>query len=291
MNLLTETHDRYFERYNWLYDKLAALADEKSNSEPDFENIALLVSEIKDLFKNIVELFKSLIKEIRINLIYLTSNELLMGYRNYIIKCFEYSEIEGGENLPDKKVLDDYGLNEHDITLDQVIVIATDVVITNYNIMLDMKERVFHEFEYEKSLRKDEISYQVKRPAFIRNISIYESFDSLFKPAYKKYISDFVALLQVSDNLELKPVLDEDGNYIKGRAKQAFVAWYEALSGDKGITINMTSRNELARLLNERFPGLDISESACKGVGPRGKSYKEYFNAEVSALKGNLQPG
>lgn len=79
------------------------------------------------------------------------------------------------------------------------------------------------------------------------------------------------------------PIIDEEGRYRLGpRQKGAIVAWITILQ-DKGFLKKINDK-QLAELLNEQFPGLELGKSARTLRNPQTTAYTKYHNQLLAIL-------
>ena len=112
----------------------------------------------------------------------------------------------------------------------------------------------------------------------------YKSFDDLFKEEYKTKIEDFIAILRETE----KPCINEGYDYnATYRQKAVFFVWFDALVYKQIIHRDVTDRNEIARLLNQKFTGLDVSGSLYSNDSMTNarEVHKDYFEAQITAIK------
>ena len=115
----------------------------------------------------------------------------------------------------------------------------------------------------------------------------YISFDDLFKEEYKSNIELFIQLLREID----KPCLDEGYNYNNAyKQKSVFYVWYNALVYKQIIFGDVVDRVEIARLLNGKFNGLNVSPSLYSNLNSTNatENYKDFFDSQIAAIKAKI---
>ncbi len=155
-----------------------------------------------------------------------------------------------------------------------ILNMSDEVFLEALKSFLDKKESVF-----QSTFLQDTKQRQITT---VKSIDQYNNLDDLFKDEFKQKFENFIQLLRETD----PPCIDENCNYdIMHKSKAVIVIWYKALEY-KGVVERLSDSKEIAKLLNKKFIGLNISDSMIRAKNINAKiDHETDFRTSIAAIK------